>query len=591
MTAKEVKPLKLKRQHSGSSKKRFKWIAEVLVDHEAFHLDSFFSYGVPEDLKQEIRVGSLVKVDFRNEQKTGVVVALCEEERNVKPITLLSSPSYFPESMVQLINAVRSRYIGSLHDVLRFARPLVGPRSFVELSQKRDIKPVFHQASSFLSIHECVLALVTKVKRSLIICETSSQLDTLREFLNSRGELDLYVPAKSGFIIDEVGEKNGYVALGLRGSIFASLPNLDQLVIVNECSPHHIEPRRPRWNTRDVALLRQRIERVQLEFVGTSLSAELGRLIDEGAISYSAGRRPIFRNKARFFFPPDTFHNAIRIGLQTGNVLVSVSEKSYSNLILCSNCNSPLVCDCGGRLLAISASTLGCNLCGLPQNDWKCRTCQSQRFRTLRKGALRIAEEIGKAFPHTKIAISTSDNRPTLTEENTIVIATFGSEPNFSEGYRAVVLLDGDALSARPFLRSEENLLFRWSTIIASSPKSNAIFMSLPQQHRISQTLLSGSPQRFLREELANRRALELPPFSRVIVIQGSEGALSSLSDRLENEFPTGIISASINRGALFLKVSHESAPALLSALRALQHYRSARGEQLLNIEVDPYDL
>ena len=591
MTAKEVKPLKLKRQHSGSSKKRFKWIAEVLVDHEAFHLDSFFSYGVPEDLKQEIRVGSLVKVDFRNEQKTGVVVALCEEERNVKPITLLSSPSYFPESMVQLINAVRSRYIGSLHDVLRFARPLVGPRSFVELSQKRDIKPVFHQASSFLSIHECVLALVTKVKRSLIICETSSQLDTLRAFLNSRGELDLYVPAKSGFIIDEVGEKNGYVALGLRGSIFASLPNLDQLVVVNECSPHHIEPRRPRWNTRDVALLRQRIERVQLEFVGTSLSAELARLIDEGGVSYSAGRRPIFRNKARFYFPPDTFHTAIRIGLQTGSVLVSVSEKNYSNLILCSHCNSPMVCDCGGRLLATSASKLGCNLCGLPHDNWKCRYCQSQRYRALRKGALRIAEEIGKAFPRTKIAISTSDNRPTLTEENTIVIATFGSEPHITEGYRAVVLLDGDALSARPFLRSEENLLFRWSTIIASSPKASAIFVSLPQQHRISQTLLSGSPQRFMREELANRKALELPPFSRAIVIQGSESALSTLSDRLGNEFPTGIISASINRGVLFLKVSHEGAPALLSALRALQHYRSARGDQLLNIEVDPYDL
>ena len=59
MTAKEVKPLKLKRQQSGSSKRRFRSVAEVLVDHEAFHLDSVFSYGVPEDLKQEIRVGSL----------------------------------------------------------------------------------------------------------------------------------------------------------------------------------------------------------------------------------------------------------------------------------------------------------------------------------------------------------------------------------------------------------------------------------------------------------------------------------------------------------------------------------------------------
>ena len=172
-------------------------------------------------------------------------------------------------------------------------------------------------------------------------------------------------------------------------------------------------------------LFRSRIEGVHLDFVGTSLSAELARLIDEGGISYSGGRRPLFRNKTRFFFPPETFHQAIRTGLHKGHVLVSVSDKSYSNLILCANCNSPLECGCGGRLIAVAATKLSCNLCGAIQENWSCRHCQSPRYRTLRKGALRIAEEIGKAFPRTKIAISTAETRPTLTDENTIVISTF----------------------------------------------------------------------------------------------------------------------------------------------------------------------
>ena len=591
MTTKEAKPLKLKRQQGATPKKKFSRVAEVLVDHEAFHLDSSFSYGVPEELINLIRVGSMVKVDFRNEPRTGVVISITEEDRAVKPISDLLGRSYYPESMVQLINAVRARYVGSLHQILRFARPLVGASALEEFSIGRGRRPTFHLANAYLSVLENISALLSKKSRSLIICETTSQLETLSYFLGSKGLGPLYKSSRSGFTISEKDSESGYLAIGLRGSIFSSLPNLQQIIIVNESSPHHLEPRRPRWNTRDVALLRQRIEGVQLDFVGTSLSAELARLIDEGGISYSGGRRPLFRNRTRFFFSPETFHQAIRTGLHNGHVLVSVSEKSYSNLILCANCNSPLECGCGGRLIAVAATKLSCNLCGAIQEHWSCRHCQSPRYRVLRKGALRIAEEIGKAFPRTKIAISTAETRPTLTDENTIVISTFGSEPDIVEGFSAVILLDGEALSARPLLRSEENLLFRWSTLIANSPRASAIFISLPRQHRVSQTLLAGTPQRFMRDELANRKILKLPPFSRAILIRASESELSNLTERLRHEFASGIISSSINRGVLVLRISHEDAPAVLAALRALQHYRSARGEELLNIDVDPYDL
>ncbi|MGA1402643.1 MAG: hypothetical protein ACO312_05840, partial [Candidatus Nanopelagicaceae bacterium] len=46
---------------------------EVLVDTGVFHLEQPFSYFLPEELKELIDVGSLVRVPFKNDLKNGVV--------------------------------------------------------------------------------------------------------------------------------------------------------------------------------------------------------------------------------------------------------------------------------------------------------------------------------------------------------------------------------------------------------------------------------------------------------------------------------------------------------------------------------------
>lgn len=584
-------PLQLKRQRGAIPKKIHNTIAEILVDHQAFHLDATFSYGVPESLLEKVRIGSIVKVDFRNEVRTGVVVSIDNKDEKVKPITSVIGETIYPKNIVELINAVRARYVGSFHDVSRFARPVSSKFEESKFSRRTLPQPRFHLATSSQPINDLVKKLLSRDHRTLIVCDTESMLQSLVDSLMAAGISHLLLPKKSGFIFTSEIVTTNYVAVGMRGAIFAALPQLERIIVINECSPHHVEPRRPRWNTRDVALLRQRIEGCQLEFVGASMSSEIGRLLDEGAISYRSERRPILRQRPRYFFSSATYHEAIRTGLAKGSVLVSVAEKSYSNLVLCAQCNASIQCKCGGRLVALNSETLQCKLCGNQERNWRCKDCQSARFKTLRKGAGRIAEEIGKAFPRIPILIATSDHQPSIPSEISIVIATFGAELKLPSGYASLVLLDGEALSARGFLRSEENLLFRWSSLITNSPKAVAIYLSLPQKNRVVQSIISESPQRFIRDELSNRKSANLPPFSRVVLVHGEEGELSQLAMRLAKEFDSNRLNLAMNHGTLIIRVTHESAPLVLAALRALQHYRSAHGDDLLNIEVDPYSL
>lgn len=584
-------PLRLKRQRGAHPKRLHSEIAEVLIDHEVFHLDSTFSYGIPDSLQGKVRVGTLVNVDFRNEARNGVVLAIVKKETKVKPILSLSGDKSYPTNIVQLINAVRSRYIASYHDVSRFARPTKTYIALSDVAKTDQSQPRFFLATRSVSIETLVSKRLKETKGTLIVCETEAMVNSLADSLSAHGIGNIYMQQKAGFSVPVISDGDSYVAIGMRGSIFSALPLLSRILIINECSTHHLEQRRPRWNTRDVALLRQRIEGCELEFIGTSMSCEIGRLIDEGGIKFQSERRFGVRHRPRFDFYPDTFHQTIRSGLTKGSVLVAVAEKSYSNLVLCAQCNGSIQCKCGGRLVARTVDILQCNLCGNQNTNWRCTYCQSSRFKTLRKGAGRIAEEIGKAFPQTPIVIATSDHVPAVPTQNSIVIATFGAEPKIENGYASLILLDGEQLSARGFMRSEENLLHRWSSLIASSPKATAIYLSLPAQHRVVQSILSESPQRFIRDELANRKATNLPPYSRVVLVSGNEGELLQLMERLHSEFPSDSLHLSINHGTLVMKMSHELAPSLLSALRALQHYRSAHGDELLNIEVDPFAL
>ncbi|MFH0990292.1 MAG: primosomal protein N' [bacterium] len=89
-------------------------------------LDRIFTYLVPPDLQDQIRLGSRVIVPFQHKKLTGVVVGFPEQStiKSLKPITdLLDTSPSFSGEMLKLTKWIAEYYLSSWGEVLKAATP------------------------------------------------------------------------------------------------------------------------------------------------------------------------------------------------------------------------------------------------------------------------------------------------------------------------------------------------------------------------------------------------------------------------------------------------------------------------------------
>jgi primosomal protein N' (replication factor Y) len=384
------------------------------------------------------------------------------------------------------------------------------------------------------------------------------------------------------------------LVIGTRGAIFAPWAGIEEIVVVDDFSPHHYEIKSPYWNTRDVALLRSEIENSSIVFVGQSLSLELLRLVDSGWIPLISQANSFVRTRRhKVVTEPDSYRSTVEEGLKHGPVLISVVEKSYSNVFSCERCRTIAKCDCGGRIVIQKKGLFGCTICEKSSSNWACQECSYSKFRTIKIGAERIHDDIGRMFPGIPILISTAE-KPVIDElaKQSIVVSTFGVEPDFSGGYGAIVLLGGEELINRPFIRSEEETLHRFFKLLGKLNPHGLIYSSLPAQNGISQAIIQQNPIKRLRAESHERHASNLPPHTRFVRIDGDALSMPGLRRKINDEFGEKLDSyISIDGTSITLKIQHQYSSEVLASLRALQKLRSLKKKALLGIHVDPYDI
>lgn len=598
------KPLALKRQRATTAtrKRTFSRIAEIIVDNGIFHLDEPFSYGIPEELSRSVQIGSYVKVRFRDQLTTGVVLSLGDSEQPMalSPVVAVLNSHGITEEMVRRCIALSQRYACSLHDLIRFATAnLNGIQEPVLIAQ--DVKDrsgarIFHRAENQRSIDLLVNLAAEQSGRTLIICDTrrnatqvialaqNKGLETL-DLSDSRSKTDMKRSLSMARVLDR------FLAVGQRSLLFAPVGRIDNVIILNEWSEHHWEQRSPYWNSRDVALVAQENERFNLHFVGSAFSMELARLIEKGYIITKKKLLPTMRNRTKFTMLPESYHRTIREGLKNGHVLVSVASKSYVNSLICSYCRNRALCECGSTVSQTKSGEYRCALCSRSYSELSCRICLRTSFLSLGKGGERIAVELGKAFPGRPIMNVTSEsNHENDLREHTIVISTAGVEPVVPNGYSAVVLLDGEFLASQPFLRGEEFLFQRWALSLELANPKAAIYLSLLPANGLAQTLTSSRSEIFVNRTLRMRREMNFPPYSRFIQIAGDNASLNALSSALKEDFSKSCTFYPISKdNTLTIAVSLEAAPDVLKALRSLQRYRSVSKRKLLDIRVDQY--
>ena len=594
----ESKPLALRRQKIASRalSGSFTRLAEVVVDHPSFHISEPFSYGIPDSIKDEVAIGSWVRVPFQSQILDGVVISISElQATSAKPLSKILKFQPLSSNQIALMKEIAQRYGVRLVDILRFIPRVPIHHTAVKVAKARNENRVTYRSFSEINLTEILDEIVDFAQTTLVIVPTERQAEYLTKQIRTRTERPVIhfrseetkPQLKAAWSL--IQSSPNPIILGSRSAVFLEIVGLQRIYLLNELSDHLWERRSPYWNARDVLLLKSRLEGIELRIISGSPSMELARLLELGGIS--AERRWLRpKNRRQLAFLPSSYHATIRNGIKSGSVLVSVAEKGYSSSLVCKKCRSVPRCNCGGRLAISSRGIYTCNLCSIRRDSFQCLECGSNERLMLRRGAERITEELGKSFPNVNIAIATSEREQPQISDHMIIVATSGVEPIGYE-YSGLVLLDGELHFNRPHLRAAEILLDKWMSLVSMTSSNASIFLSLEASNPISRAISRGDASAFSKVELAERKNLALPPWYRIIQLKGAGSALHDFSSRLINEFPFVKASMGLEVNSMTLRVPVERSEEVISSLFAVQKYRSATRQKLFEIRIDQLEI
>ncbi|GAB3285367.1 primosomal protein N' [Sinomonas notoginsengisoli] len=344
------------------------------------------------------------------------------------------------------------------------------------------------------------------------------------------------------------------VAVGTRSAVFAPVKDLGLVVCWDDGDDLHLEPRAPYFHAREVLLLRAEQTGCALLLAGHTVSVEAERLVESGWLQRIAAERSVLREAlprvtstadsvesardplARIARLPHAAWQAAREALGEGPVLVQVARGGYAPSLACSRCREPARCrHCAGPLSEQASGRerlIACRWCGTPELAFSCRVCGSHSLRRAAIGALRTAEELGRAFPGAIVVTSSGDSvKSEVAGSPALVVSTVGAEPVAPEGYAAALLLDGETLLRRESLRAPEEALRRWlnaAALVRPASKGGRVIITAGESEALA-ALVRWDPAGFAGRELALRRELGLPPAVRIAAVTGALGDVEAL--------------------------------------------------------------
>lgn len=339
------------------------------------------------------------------------------------------------------------------------------------------------------------------------------------------------------------------IVVGNRSTVYAPAHDVGLVVVWDDGDPLLAEPLSPGVHARDAALVRQEQEASALVFAGHTRTTDVERLLQLGWVREIAAAR---RESPRVILSgtqeadgrgqrvPSAAFAAAREALAHGPVLVQVSRPGYAPVLVCADCRTPARCThCSGPLHAKRPGAApDCTWCGRTLPGWSCANCSSSRLRMASSGSERTADELGRAFPHTRVIVSDGAHQVVeLDARPALVIATRGAEPIVPGGYRAVLLLDGDKMLLAEQLRIGEACLRWWSHAAALAAPGAPVHL-VGVTGPVARALATWTQPAYARSELAARAPLLMPPVIRVATVEGPGGSVAAALERLREDVP-----------------------------------------------------
>lgn len=621
-------PLRLKREEAkrvDSAQAQRDAYVRVWVDTSVSHLDGEYDYLVPERLSQSVKPGIRIGVPFAGRDVEALVLERSDKSdiTNLKFISsVISEKLVATPTLITLISSISKRWICNPYDVIRSAIPTrvaSVDKAFTSENSSSKTQGLVNEAQGevtylHLAPHEDPLkrlsefALKAQKKGSvLIVVPEDRELELLKVEIPSALILTSSLSRTERYsnYLTAIN-KSSQIIIGTRSAIFLTPPDLTTLIVYRENSQSYYEPRHPGWNVRDIALLRQSEEKCNLYFVGYSPSLEMARSIESGAVNFLSKKVRLqistFPQNGSELLPERIF-SPIRNALKSGSVLFLVPKKGYASALMCKKCRNLAICPCGGKLSRSNQSAPpACVHCSTAFFNWKCKWCSEDKLVLLGRGAIRHAEEIGRAFPGLPVINSDADTPvKEVTSKSSLVIATQGMAPRCKGGYSAAVLLEGGSFFSYSDLRGQERSREAFFEAAGQVKPGAPVLVAIDSSHPINAALASWNPAHMYKRELADLELLHLPPFTRSLTVDLLTLEASIVADGLkkallDSRIPatTKILGPSIRGGdkaRIILTASENDFPDLTQFVGEFVKHRAIAKKEAMQVRIDPYSL
>jgi primosomal protein N' (replication factor Y) len=340
------------------------------------------------------------------------------------------------------------------------------------------------------------------------------------------------------------------VVVGTRSGVFAPVRNLGLIVVDEEHDNSYKQDETPRYNGRDVAIVRaqhagacvvlgsatpslesrynvERGKSTLLELPGRIESRPMPtvELVDMRQEFLETRKQATFSRKLM-----EEAGNRLENGEQT---IILLNRRGFSSFVACRSCGERIQCiNCSLTLTYHKRDRrLLCHYCGYAEKvPSVCPKCQSEHIYFLGLGSERVEEELHQAFPRARIARLDRDTVTGKRQYETILqdfregnydilvgtqmIAKGHDIPNVT----FVGVVSADIGLGMPDFRAAERT-FQLLTQVAGragrgSAPGRVLIQTINPDHYAIQLAAAQNYQAFYEKELHFRRMMHYPPFS-----------------------------------------------------------------------------
>lgn len=440
---------------------------------------------------------------------------------------------------------------------------------------------------------------------------------------------------------ERIRQGQARIVLGPRSAIYSPVRNLRLVVVDEEQDPSYKQDQVPRYNGRDVAILRAHQAGAIAVLVSatpsleTRYNVEVGKAssltlthrvghgeLPEGVVvdlrAEAPARRPgeiCFSQRLR-----DEIENCLGAGDQ---VILLRNRRGYAPMLLCRACGDDSRCrGCGlPRTYHRREKRLRCHYCGSSAPvPVSCARCSEAALEAVGAGTERVEEQVRELWSGVRVDVLDRDT--SRRGEAAAVLARFGrgesrilvgtqmvSKGHHFPGVALTAVLLADSYLSFPDFRAVEKTYSLLTQLAGRAGRGErpgrVVIQTYYPEHYAIQAALRHDDARFADEETRFRRIFHYPPYTRMVQIL--------LRDRHRGraERAVGDLSERIGRHALAAGVRISGpAPAPYERLRGKWRFqmllRHASGQRLrelvedvvpksttgdLIVDVDPYEL